>query len=274
MMKKILVAVVLLSLLAGCSQRQVSASDLQRQVDNSVEKAVSIDVGTGTNISKKYYSLYLAAGLGRVSSTETTSTFNFYGVKALLNLDVAAIVTDSYYTDASTVNNYALRNLDQLTNPIVTKTGRFTNSKNETILYQIAIKQMDETFCYIMIQTNHFIFTALADSTAVSKTIYEMIKVLRSCQVNSDEVVTAYANTDDTAYVKTTITLFDETLPASGVIASYIDDWTSDPDFSIIDNSGQNDTDSPTADDYNSGSSDTTSDTGTTTQTDNTAAGQ
>jgi hypothetical protein len=246
-MKKCLAILMVLLLLTGCGTT-MSDDDLQHDVEISIDKAVTANMSSSVNISKDLYKLYLATGLGRGEATETTNTFDLYGVTALLNLDVAAIISDSYYRTAND-NGMALRDMDSLANPIFVKTGRFTNTQNKTILYQVAIKEMNDDVCYIMIQTNQFIFTALAAHEQVATTVYEMLKILRSCTVTTETVIARYANTEQTIYTKDTITLFDETLPDSGVIASYLDDWTNDPSFEIIDNTPVDDTDEPNPDD-------------------------
>jgi|GEM_PF-1716087 len=254
-------------MLGGCGA--VSDTTIQRDVELLAGKAVSVKMPTGTNIAKKFYKLYLVNGIGRLDATATTNTFEIDGVKALLNLDVAAIIESSYYKSDSD-NGMSLRAMDALSDPLVTKTGRFTNTLGKEIIYQASVKQLAEGADYIMVQTTQFIFTAVAAPAQVAGTIYEMIKILRTCQVDTDAVVAAYANAAKTSYTKTTITLFDETLPSSGVIASYLEDWTSDPSFTIIDNtpddSGNNSSGSDTINDEDNqtGTQDSTTQAGTT----------
>ena len=65
--------------------------------------------------------------------------------------------------------------------------------------------------------------------------VYEMLKTVRTCSVDTKLVINTYSNLDTAQYEISTIKLFKEILPESGRVIDYMSDWMNDPGYKIID---------------------------------------
>ena len=237
-MKKIIISIMALLLLSGCSS--AAKSSTSRNLTRVISQAMDLQLpGPDYNNAKKeYYTYFYTKGIGRSERDATSNIFEIYGNKAILNLDVAGIINSTYYTD-ETAYGIPLRDIDILDNVKQIQTGQCTNSSGEKFFYRIMINDLDSDLQYILVQTRDFVFVATCYNTQADEVLFEMIKIIRSCTADREKVIADYSNVREDQKRSTIITLFKEVLPESGKIIDYLPDWMTDPDFVIID-SGEN----------------------------------
>ena len=229
-MRKLLVLLLTLFLMTGCTKQVEFTNDLRRKTIDSIDEALTIELPefSENNSEKEFYSYYLFPGIGRREIDEISNIFVIYGNEAVLNLDVAGILSRSVYDES------ALRSVESFREKTFIKNGVCKNSRGLNMAYHIEMKVVD-SIAYIIFQTNQFIFTASCPVLEVDETAYEMIKTVRTCSVDTNKVIDKYSNIDKAQYDISTIKLFKEVLPESGRIIDYMDDWQNDPGYTKID---------------------------------------
>ncbi len=230
-MKKVIMLLLAMVMLAGCTAVKVPLDvDFKKEVLRSIREASEVELPefSENNSHKEYYDYYLFQGVGRKEIDEISNIFIFYDNEAVLNLDVAGILKRSVYEDNT------LRNIESFQGKSLYTEGSCRNSRGLPMSYRMEMKVVNGT-SYIILQTNQFIFTASCPLLEADETIYEMMKTLRTCSVDTNLVTETYSNQDKSSYRITNIRLFREILPESGRIIDYMDDWKNDPSYTVID---------------------------------------
>lgn len=229
-MRKLIVMLMALFLLTGCAKPVEFTNELRRKTIDSIDEALTVELPefSENNSEKEFYTYYLFPGVGRREIDEISNIFVIYGNEAVLNLDVAGILSRSVYDEND------LRSIESFREKSFIKNGVCKNSRGLNMAYHIEMKVV-ESIAYIIFQTNQFIFTASCPVLEADETAYEMIKIVRTCSVDTNKVIDKYSNIDKAQYAVSTIKLFKEVLPESGRIIDYMDDWQNDPGYTIID---------------------------------------
>ena len=230
-MKKLLAVLAVLLMITGCSSQASETKNLKSELDGVVSAALNITLPgvDSNNAHKVLYNYYLPRGVGREERNSTSNLFIIYGNRAILNLDIAGILSSSLY------HEQGLREIEELASKDYEKAGILINSAGQEKPYRIVVKKLDEKDAYIITQTSEFMFTVTCPILETDETLYEMIKILRTCQVESEKVIAEYSVSNNASTGSKIIRLFNEILPESGYIRDYIDDWKNDPTFTIID---------------------------------------
>ncbi|MDO4377629.1 MAG: hypothetical protein Q4C64_00580 [Erysipelotrichia bacterium] len=237
MNKKLLILISALCLLfTGCDSQNIN-----KEIQQAENRAISADIGDTSinNCQKKYYSYYLHMNIGRVSSDEISNIFKINGNIASMSLDITSIVNNSILLDS---DEYTIRDIGTLDNAIYSNLSRYTDSSGQSIPYKLSIAPSDDNKYFVMIQTGQFIFVASAAKDSCAQTIYDMFLLLRSCQVESKQLMLDYASDSIITYSTNIITLFEDILPESGYLIDYVDNWKNDTTFVKIDNRPSADT--------------------------------
>ena len=228
-MKKLLIALITLVMLAGCTAKDFNI-DFKNKILRSVKDACDVELPefSANNSHKEFYNYYLFQGIGRKEIDEISNIFVIYDNEAVLNLDVAGILSRSVYSETD------LREIESFESKSLKTNGTCKNSRGIDMAYHIEIKVISET-AFIIMQTNQFVFTASCPILETDETVYEMMKTLRTCSVDTNKVIDTYSNIDSRTYSVSTIKLFKEVLPESGKVIDYMDDWKNDPSYTTID---------------------------------------
>ncbi len=242
MKKLILLVMMAVLLLTGCTQDEEPYTTVS--LLSTVNDAVVAEVPEAVynNAVKEYYSYYLPRGVGREERDATSNLFNIYGNKAILNIDIASIIAQEYYEGEDEYGK-RLRNLDTFSQTEFVTHGKYVNSGGKEIMYRIYVSSVDEEKDYIVMQDNYFLFAATCYKSQTKDMLYDMMKILRTCSIDDEKIVSVYSNVTETVKKTSIISLFREILPESGYVADYIDDWKDDPEFVIIDNSSKEEED-------------------------------
>ena len=245
MKKTLILLMILLMLLSGCQSEQQTEAYTYDELKKVIGEAaiVQLPAASYNNAVKEYYSYYLPRGVGREERDATSNLFNIYGNKAILNIDIASIIADEYYDGGDDSMSHQLRNIDIFSQTEFVTHGIFNNSDKKGVMYRIYVKSIDDNMDYILMQDNYFLFASTCYKVQTKDMLYEMIKILRSCSIDDDKIVSVYSNVSNTEKKTSIISLFKEILPESGYVADYIDDWKEDPSFVIIDNSHKDEED-------------------------------
>ncbi len=237
-MKKLLILLLAIMMLAGCSSAKrthvVGMSTLYNAVDQAAE--IELPEAKYNNAKKQYYTYYIPRGIGRQERNATSNLFTIFGNNAVLNLDVASIVQASHQDETNDGNvRSRLRGIGSFAYTTFRKEGAFTNSSNKNIQYRILVGEFADDMSYIIIQTEHFNFSSVCPVMETDEMIYEMIKILRTCTVNEKSIVEDYSYIEDTSETFNVVSLFKEMLPEIGYVVDYIEDWKNDRSFTLID---------------------------------------
>ena len=231
MIKKLIVLLLAVMMLAGCEKPRITLDvDFKKEVLKAISEAAAVDLPefSANNSHKEYYDYYLFPGIGRREIDDISNIFVIYDNEAVLNLDVAGILSRSVYAETQ------LRDIESFQGKTLFSEGTCRNSRGLEMSYRIQMKVVEET-AYIILQTNQFIFTASCPLLEADETVYEMLKTVRTCLVDTKLVINTYSNLDTSRYEISTIKLFREVLPESGRIIDYMDDWKNDPGYTVID---------------------------------------
>lgn len=231
--KKLVLIFTALLLLAGCSS--VSGS-FTEQMDKTIWQAINAKVPDAemNNCRKAYYSYYRYNNVGKVTADQIFNKFNINGNTATLALDVESIVNNEIMA-----NNDRKQVMDVATikNPIYVKEGEYANSSKQLIPYRISVTTIDDNGHYfVYIQTSEFVFVSDVEKGSVQDTVYEMLVLLRTCVIDSKQIILDYGSDSLITTTSSFITLFDDVLPESGYIDE-LNTWEDDTSFIIIDNS-------------------------------------
>ena len=237
-MKKLLIALMVMVLCAGCSNAH------HKDVSEYVQEACEMEllVADLNNAHKQYYSYYLPRGISRLDRDNTSNIFVIYGNEAVLNLDVANIIQNTYYNvDEETeqiVNE--LREVEELVSQRRIIKGTFDDILGNELEYRIIISKLDKEHKYIVMQDDYFVFVASCRNEELNDMVYEMVKILRTCVVEKEEVIADFSNYQDVYRSPSIISLFKDVLPESGSVSETIRNWQDDPAFQRVETEGEN----------------------------------
>jgi len=220
-MRKTLLLIALALVLSGCVK--VNGSNLKSIVSAQVATAVSETLPTTSTMRKTLYSYYLPTSVGRreVSQSSTVLFSNNYNV--LMNLDIVSVLSEKFYAteSADPLRAYALA-----TDPLFTLTGTYKDLKAVENAYVITVNAIEKNVVLLTLQTKYFVFSAVIPMAATGEVVYDMMKIVRTCSINSDEVITLYSNRETFSYTKETLEIFSQLAPESGKIIDMIEETT------------------------------------------------
>ena len=231
MIKKLFIILLSLVILSGCG----SSSSMYSEIEAAANRAIRVDLSKigDNNCVKKYYSYYLNLNVGRIESDDLSNIFSIDGNSASLSLDVTSIVNDSILTDT---NEFNIRDIGSLEDPIYSKLSLFTNRNGDIIPYKLSVADCEDKNYFIMIQTSQFVFVGISDRASCSNTIYEMLVMLRTALVETTQVILDFSSDSIISSNINVITIFEEIVPESGYLIDYVNDWKDDTTFIKIDN--------------------------------------
>ena len=220
-MKKIVVGIVLVLLLTGCSK--VSERFVVNQASIALDDAIVSAISTHTNIDKGFISYYLEPFIGRRDGNASNSVFIIDGEEVVLNVDVPSIITAKYYaSDLSGEGGF--RTGDSFPNLVLEKEGSFFSGSGLIREFQCRIYQPTEEKYGILIQTSNVMMYAEVPYAKLSNTIYHMMRILRTVRVDEEKVVTAYSQKEMMNYHKETLEIFQTLYPEDGTLHDMLND--------------------------------------------------
>ena len=155
MKRKLLSLLMILVVLAGCSD--ISVSSLNAQLRQAVQKAAEVQLSATNNIQKNLYTFYLPPHIGRVQSTETASILRVSNINLLMNLDVIDVIADTYYESENVFKKLVAQTQSQ-----VSFEGTLTSVQQKPISYKVTVIDLGNREVLLTLEGGYFILTAIA----------------------------------------------------------------------------------------------------------------
>ncbi len=220
-MRKTLVLIALAIALSGCVK--VTESNLKSIVSTQVTAAVSEALPSTSTMRKTLYTYYLPTSVGRREASQSSTVLFSNNYNVLMNLDIVSVLTEKFY---AVENTNPLRAYTLASDPLFTLNGTYTDLKNITNAYIVTLNAIEKNIVLLTLQTKYFVFSAVIPMAAVGDVVYDMIRIVRTCTVNTSDVVTLYSNRETFSYTKETLDIFSQLAPESGKIADMIKEST------------------------------------------------
>lgn len=209
--RKGLLLVVAMFLLSACSTVSTE-SDI-------IKSAFSRPIASGTNYTKSYFRYYLPPYAGVRESTQTSSLVNIGSDLMMIQLNISDIVAKTYYAEEDTANSSV--------NPIdisvpdegryETLSGSYYDRLNKEHAYTLVSFDVDTSRAFIL-KNEYVEITALVPKSEISMMLETMITVMRSVEVEEDEVVARFSNKEIINYESVREEFFELAVPESGTL--------------------------------------------------------
>ena len=215
MKRKLLSLVVILVVLAGCSD--ISVTSLNAQLRQAVQKAAEVQLSATNNIQKNLYTFYLPPHIGRVQSTETASILRVSNINILMNLDVIDVIADTYYESENVFKKLVAQTQSQ-----VSFEGTLTSVQQKPITYKVTVIDLGNREVLLTLEGGYFILTAIAPVSDTATILEDMVLLVRSAIVDKKQVLVDYSTRESIDYQQETINLFEQIAPESGSVLDMI----------------------------------------------------
>lgn len=219
-MKKILYLILSALMLSSCTVK--TSIDLQSELESSLASANDAKIFT-SNINKPLYSYYLPPSIGRNKSTQTSSILNDRGRKFVMNLNVASIIQEKYYSETEQTDDFQ--------DPIVKCEGEYIDVDETTHSYTVTTYEMNDYYVTVF-HSDVVEFYSVLDALSTCDIVEDMLRISRSMRVDTDAVIQAYSNKKTVDYKSEKIELFEQIVPESGRIEELFDNTETEEDTS------------------------------------------
>ena len=204
--------------LSACSS--ITTDTLSASLQAMARQADSETVNPSSNITKSLYSYYLPPTIGRKTSSATSTILTSNNVNILMNLDVIDVISNSYYSTGTTSKTF--KSMLASTDNLVTFDEIFTNNQNKEVAYRVSYLPVNSSLILLTLEGGYFMFTAIVEISQADEILYDMIRIARTCSVNSAAVLLAYSTRESIDYKKETLDMFSQIAPESGTVLDMI----------------------------------------------------
>ena len=206
-MKKVLV-LFLLVLLCACQ----TVTDVSSSVNETIDLLESTASIMSANNDKGYYSYYVPPSVSKLVSENTYNIFSISGNKVLMNLDVAAIISNEYYTD--TVEAYDLYSIADV---VYERSDEMMD-----ISYSLSVYDYGDDYYLIDLYINDVYLIALIDINYIPNVLYNMFVIGLSVEADYNLVINDFSSLDIVDYHQETVDLFEIIVPQEGRVEELI----------------------------------------------------
>ncbi len=205
-MKKVLVC-FLLVLLCACQ----SVTDVNAAIEETIDRLESVSVMPANN-DKGYYSYYVPPGVNNLVSKDTYNIFTVSGNKVLMNLDVAYIISNEYYSD--TLSTYDLYGYADI----------IYESEDEMsdIAYTLSVYDYGDDYYLIWLAINDVHLVALISINYIPEVLYNMFVIGLSVETDHELVINDFSSLDIIDYEQEAVDLFEVIVPQDGLLEELI----------------------------------------------------
>lgn len=210
-MKRIIILLLSL-LLVGCS-----SNDLKTILDNELSGIENIKYTISPSNKKSLYSYYIQPGIGNKKSLEASNLFEYNNCEFVMNLNVANIVNNKFYS-LSTLSNTLDKNL-----LVYTRSSKFIDSSNKSIEYVFNVYNIDNNY-FVYLQSEYFDFYGKISKSEVKEIANIMMIIAKTSIINETKIIAEYSNKESIEYVKESIQLFEVSIPENGRLDEMISD--------------------------------------------------
>lgn len=205
-MKKFgIIGLILILLLTGCSatsNQEIDFSDYLTKFFNQVPV-------TSTSNTKNYYSYYLPYNVGRLESTSTSNTFLIQNKQVILNLNIAQIIQDNYYSDLETAADGNAENVI---------TGLYTDSLGNSLSYTFTYFAVSNGQYLIKLDNGDVTFLTVVNYYNAAYILNQIVVMLRSVRVNESLVLSDFSIKNSMVYNNIYQDFFEQVIPTDSTI--------------------------------------------------------
>ena len=219
-MKKIVCLILSVLMLSSCTVK--TSIDLQSELESSLASANEVKIFT-SNINKPLYSYYLPPSIGRNKSTQTSSVLNDRGRKFVMNLNVASIIQEKYYSETEQMQT------NDFQDPIAQCEGEYIDVDETTHSYTVSTYDMSGYYVTVF-HSDVVEFYSVLDALSTCDIVKDMLRIARSMRIDTDAVIQAYSNKKTVDYKSEKIELFEQIVPESGRIEELFDNTETEED--------------------------------------------
>lgn len=181
-MKKLLLALLTLGLLTGCTST-ISDKTISEEVKNEVEDLNKIAKEIKPNMSKRYYQYYLPTNVGRVVSSNLGEVFKVNNINFTMNLDSNYIINNYYSQSANTS-----RKSDE---PLVS--GEYISAKGTKYPYKLYVEEVSEDDRYLYLDCTIVNFETITNSVYVDDLTKAMFKIAMSMDIDMKDILADFS---------------------------------------------------------------------------------
>lgn len=209
-MKKLLVLLVSICLLAGCSVQE--APNIEVQLQQVIEEVGTNSASFIPNMSKKYYSYYLPSDVGRVQVKSLGDVFRKDGYEFTMTLNSSYLVQNYYNDDIifQTPFTYQI-------------TGEYQSYNGFSYPYKIAYQELDNEQYFLVVDATNVEFMSIVPYVVIDNHVRSMMKIASSIQydlvllLNDFSARQLIQDTD-----KIDLEQFSNKVPDSGILSEHI----------------------------------------------------
>lgn len=211
-MKKICILFVLL-ILAGCVS---NTSALENELDNILSDQYSSDARM--NNYGDYINYYLPSDVVEESYDDLSISFDVYGNKIYMNINVADVINQKYY------NDYLLSD-DGFFDPeklVYSFEGSFfKKNDDDDVNFEYKLYSYGDTY-YMHLITNELNMYGVSNNKDIALLTKKMYQMSKAVSINKNKVLLDYSSKEVIDYQKSTVNLFENVLPSTGRIDEFM----------------------------------------------------
>lgn len=192
-------------------------NSLESRLLDALQRSAEVRLTVANNIQKPLYTFYLPPHIGRIQSTETASILRVGNINILMNLDVIDVIADTYYASGN-----VFKQLVAQTQSVVSFEGTLTTTQQKPIAYKVTVIDIGNREVLLTLESGYFIMTAIVPIGEAATILEDMVLMVRSAIVDTDEVLLSYSTRESIDYQQETINLFEQIAPESGSVLDMI----------------------------------------------------
>ncbi len=206
-MKKVLV-LCLLVFLCGCQ----TVTDLDATITETIDLLESLETVKSANNDKGYYAYYVPPGVSNLVSEDTYNIFVIAGNKVLMNLDIADIISNEYYSDSVSAD-------------VIYGMADIVYERSDEMLdtaYVLSVYDYGEDHYLIDLDINDVHLVALIYIDYIPEVLYNMFVIGLSVETDATLVINDFSSLDIVDYHQETVDLFEIIVPQDGRVEELI----------------------------------------------------
>ena len=198
-------------LLCGCSS---NAGKIDDQLDEIFASAAEQTDYLVNNYSK-YADYYRPSDLNETESDELSISFAYNESSIVMNINVAGIIEDRYYSNTSSASFF------DSDKKVYESSGRYMDVDGKSVAYDYAVYEYDDYYlsCLESGKVTIYSHCAKADIVPVSSRILLLAK---GVSLDADKIITDYSAKETIDYQRKQVDLFETVLPVNGRVDELI----------------------------------------------------
>lgn len=203
------VIVIAIFLLSACSYN----GDIKNGLDKLFIDAASENFKVRNNNYSEYIDYYLPSDVYEEDSNKIAFVFNYNKCKFVMNLNIAGIINNKYYTNNL---NYDEGFFDS-NKLFYSYEGIYKDLDNADNKFIYNVYEYNDKY-YCLFSSNSVIIYAYSNKYDIVDLSSRIILITRSADIKNEEIINNYSSKDVVDYQKKQVDLFETVLPVNGRI--------------------------------------------------------